>query len=141
MGGYFPQPLGIAAFAGFKFAGYALAAVALKKIEPAILASALKIAGFRTGPGIVLGIPATLVGVFAMRFLHQEGSAFQLYLSLAPVRIAIWAILLFIFTKQAGITGQRLWLLAAAGSAWSCLLDWPALHLMLAAPRGQIPVC
>jgi hypothetical protein len=42
MGGYFSGPLGIAAFAGIKFAGYAAAALALKKIEPVVTASALK---------------------------------------------------------------------------------------------------
>jgi len=65
MGGYFPGPLGLAAAAGVKFAGYAAAAVALKKIEPVISASAMKIAGIRTGLGIVLGF----------RVLAERGSS------------------------------------------------------------------
>jgi len=140
MGGYFPGPLGIAAFAGIKFAGYAAAALALKKIEPVITASALKIAGIRTGLGVVMGIPATLIGVSLVSAIHPKFTDLEGYFVLAAVRLGIWALLLYMLTKQSGISRPRLLLLAALGAACSCLLDWPAFHLASVAP-GQIPVC
>jgi len=59
MGGYFPGPVGIAAFASIKFAGYSVAALALKKIVPTIQASVWEIARVRTGTEVVLGVLAT----------------------------------------------------------------------------------
>src|SRR5262249_15559250 len=140
MGGYFPGPLGIAAAAGFKFAGYAVAAVALRKIEPVISASVVKIAALRTILGIALGFPATLIGVFLLSTVHPKLTGVEGYLLLAGVRAVIWALLLFMLAKPLAITTPRLWILACFGAAWSCLLDWPAIHLATLAP-GQIPVC
>jgi hypothetical protein len=46
-----------------KFGGYILAGITLKKMQPGIHASALKIAAARTGLGILLG-PLFSVGFF-----------------------------------------------------------------------------
>jgi hypothetical protein len=56
MGGYFPGPVGFAAFVGVKFGGYVLAGMALKKLQPTITSSALKIAAARTGLGVLLAL-------------------------------------------------------------------------------------
>lgn len=140
MGGYFPGIPGIAVFAGIKFAGYTAAAFALRKIQPTISASVLKIAGLRTGLGVVLGIPATMMGVFLVSAANPKASDIQLYVVLAIVRIFVWALLLFSLTKVTEASRGRLWTYALVGSVWSCVLDWPAYQLMSIAP-GQIPVC
>ena len=140
MGGYFPGPLGIATFGAIKFAGYSLAALALKKIQPDITASIVKIAGARTGLGIILGIPATIVGALLVGTAAPKATDAQLYPVLALVRVFVWALLLFLLTRNSPLTRSRLWLYAIIGSLWSCLLDWPGFHLMMLAP-GQIPVC
>jgi hypothetical protein len=142
VGGYFPGPVGIATFVGIKFAGYALAALAIKKLEPTISASAPKIAAARTGLGIVLGIPCTLVGVMVTSELIRKAgeSNLALYSVLFLVRVFVWAFLLFILTKRPEISLARLWSYAVAGAVWSSLLDWPAFKLAGIMP-GQIPVC
>jgi len=145
MGGYFPGPVGFAAIVGVKFGGYALAAIALKKLQPTITSSALKIAAARTGLGIVLGPPVTLLGGMILGLLLAGiGRDIPSYLDyvflLWPLRILIWAIVLHMFTKQADLSASKLWGYAALGATWSCLLDWPGYKLAMVAP-GKIPVC
>jgi len=141
MGGYFPGPLGIATFAGIKFVGYSAAALALKKIVPSVHASVWKIAAVRTGLGVILGVPATLLGVWVASLAAPHASDGQLfYFVLVFVRVLIWYFLLFVFAKGAELSRTHMWLVTLAGAGWSCLLDWPAYHLMTIAP-GQIPVC
>jgi hypothetical protein len=140
MGGYFPGPVGIATFGAIKFAGYSLAAFALKKVQPDITASIMKIAGLRTGLGIILGILATIVGALLLGAAVPKATDAQLYPVLALVRVLVWALLLFLLTRNLPLPRSRLWLYAIIGSLWSCLLDWPGFHLMMLAP-GQIPVC
>jgi hypothetical protein len=140
MGGYFPGPAGVAAFAAIKFAGYAAGAWVLKKVEPAVTMNELKIAGLRTGLGILLGIPASVVGVMLVSSLVPKAGDVELYPVLAIVRIGIWALLLLSLVKRGEMSAGRLWLYALLGSALSCLLDLPAFKLMMVAP-GQIPVC
>jgi hypothetical protein len=140
MGGYFPGPAGIATFGAIKFVGYSVAALALKKIHPGIFTSVMKIAGLRTGLGIILGIPATIVGALLLGTAEPKATDTQLYLVLAVVRVFVWALLLFMLTRNSPLPRSRLWLYAMLGSLWSCLLDWPGFHLMMLAP-GQIPVC
>jgi len=62
--GTLPGYLGVAAFAGVKFAGYSLAASGVKPFEPALVAIATKVAAARTGLGFVWGPPATLLGAY-----------------------------------------------------------------------------
>jgi hypothetical protein len=144
MGGYFPGPLGFAAFVGVKFGGYALAGIALKKLQPTITASAVKIAATRTGLGILLGPPMTLLGGFLLSLLLRDRTSdvpfYGAYGLLVPVRILVWALVVFIFARRSGISRQALWGFAAVGAVWSCMLDWPGFKLAVIAP-GQIPVC
>jgi hypothetical protein len=144
MGGYFPGPIGLAAFVGVKFGGYVLAGVALKKLQPAVAASAVKIAAARTGLGILLGPPMTLLIGYLLSLLFSNSlsnaPSYVGYTFLLPVRILIWALLIFMFTKRADISKSALWSFAVLGAVWSCLLDWPGFKLAMIAP-GQIPVC
>jgi hypothetical protein len=144
MGGYFPGPLGFAAFVAVKFGGYALAGIALKKLQPAITSSALKIAAARTGLGVVLGSPITLLGGMILGLLfagvRSDVPTYFGYLFLWPLRILIWALVLHVFTRRTDLTTSRFWSYAAIGAMWSCLLDWPGFKLAMVAP-GKIPVC
>jgi hypothetical protein len=128
MGGYFPGPVGFAAFVGVKFGGYALAGVALKKLQPTITASALKIAATRTGLGILLGPPMTLLGAFFIGFLFLDAksdiSSYTGYAFLLIVRVLVWGLVVFLFTKRCDLSRTNLWAYAAVGAVWSCLLDW-----------------
>jgi len=140
----FPGPVGFAAFVGVKFGGYALAGIALKKLEPTITSSALKIAAVRTGLGIVLGPPITLLGgmILGLLFagLRTDMPTYVAYVFLWPLRILIWALVLYLHQGQRDLSAGRFWSYAALGALWSCLLDWPGFKLAMVAP-GKIPVC
>ena len=144
MGGYFPGPVGFAAFVGVKFGGYALAGSALKKLQPTITSGALRIAAVRTGLGVVLGPPITLLGGMILGLLFAGVSSdvptYFAYVFLWPLRILIWALVLYIFTRGIDLSVAKFWSYAALGALWSCLLDWPGFKLAMVAP-GKIPIC
>jgi hypothetical protein len=145
MGGYFPGVPGLIAFAGVKFGGYCLAGVALKKLQPAITASVAKIAGARTGLGILIG-PVAMLGLgfaLALAFPQAGQQDFSNYISyglLYVVRIVIWAFVIHLFTQEIRLPKAKLWSYAALGAVWSCLLDLPGVGLAVVAP-GKVPIC
>jgi len=103
--GAIPGLPGLAAFAGIKFGGYVLAVTALRKLQPAITASALKIAAARTGLGILLGQPVTIAAIAIVEHFstptNEDSSPLPiLYAFLFALRILIWALVIFVFTKQ-----------------------------------------
>jgi hypothetical protein len=144
MPGAIPGLPGLAAFAGIKFGGYVLAGWALKKVQPAITASTVKMAATRTGLGILLGPPLMLAAIYAMETLmpHSQSAApgVLLYVYLFTVRLLVWALVIYLFTKNLDIPRSRWWRYAAVGAVWSCLLDLPGFGLALVAP-GQITIC
>ena len=144
MGGYFPGPVGLAAFVSVKFGGYVLAGIALKKLQPTITAGAVKIAAARTGLGLLLGPPMTLLGGFLMGLLFpQPGSKvpdYGSYLFLFLVRVLVWALIIFVFTKRSVTPRSTIWTYAIVGAVWSCLLDVPGFELAIFSP-GKIAVC
>jgi hypothetical protein len=139
-----PGPLGFAAFAGVKFGGYVLAAVALKKLQPAITASAAKIAAARTGLGILLGPPVTVAAIAIVEHFSSpasgDSSLLPLYPFLFALRVLIWALVIFLFARRTGLVESKLWTCASVGALWSCLLDVPGIALAIVSP-GQIPFC
>ena len=140
MPGGIPGPLGAAAFVSLKFGGYLLAAAALKKLQPAITASALKIAAARTGLGVLIAPLFTAATVWLASLFAPDASLYGVYAILCCVRILIWALVLFFFSKRADLSVLRLWLLALVGAIWSSLLDWPGYKLAIISP-GRIPIC
>jgi hypothetical protein len=144
VGGLFPGPVGLAAFVGVKFGGYALAGIALKKLQPTIIASAVKIAAARTGLGILLGPPMTLLGAFLMGFLFRrpgsDAPIYGSYVFLFLVRVLVWALIILIFADRSVTRRPTLWAYAVVGSVWSCLLDVPGFWLAVISP-GTIAVC
>jgi hypothetical protein len=145
MGGYFPGIPGFVAFAGVKFGGYCLAGVALKKLQPTISASVAKIAGARTGLGILIGLPVMIGSSWALanafpRSSQEDFPNYAIYGVVYILRILIWALVINIFTKQIGLPKLKLWSYAAMGALWSCFLDLPGFGLAIIAP-GKIPIC
>jgi hypothetical protein len=149
MGGYFPGIPGFVAFAGIKFGGYYLAGLTFKKWQPAVTASALKIATTRTGLGVLIGPPLTIAMVLAADhfFSHPNAASnSDAFLTVGAVafvyvlRVLIWALVIYLFTKSFQLPRSTFWKYAALGAVWSCLLDLPGFGLALIAP-GQIPVC
>jgi hypothetical protein len=132
--GAIPGLPGLAAFAGIKFGGYVLAGIALRKLQPAITASAVKIAAARTGLGVLLGPPITIAEIAIFEHFspaRPDGSMLVLYPWLFALRVLIWALVIFVFTKQSRLPESKLWSYACAGGLWSCLLDFPGLGLAL----------
>jgi hypothetical protein len=142
--GAVPGLPGLAAFAGIKFGGYVLAGLALRKVQPAIHASAVKMAATRTALGILVGPPLMLAAIYAMETLlpnsHSAAPAVLLYAYLFTVRLLVWALVIFLFTKNLGMPRSQSWRYAGVGAVWSCLLDLPGFGLALVAP-GQITIC
>jgi hypothetical protein len=136
--------VGFAAFASVKFGGYVLAGLTLRKVQPAIAASAVKIAATRTGLGVLLGPPLMLAAIYANeKLILNSNSATPtvlLYAYLFAVRLLVWALVIFLFTKDLSIPRSQLWRYAGVGAVWSCLLDLPGYGLALVSP-GQITIC
>jgi hypothetical protein len=149
--GTIPGVLGVAAFGGIKFVGYSLAVSGLKKVEPAIAASATKIAAVRTGLGVVFGPLAALLIVFLISLIFfrsanssaSPDSFFQMlatYGILFIVRIFVLGLVLFLFTVKSPLPRSSFWLYSLLGAMVSSLLDWPGYALAIAAP-GKIVFC
>lgn len=144
MPGQIPGPVGYVAFASVKFGGYVIAGVVLKKLVPAITAGAAKIAAARTGLGVVVG-PLVTFGMAALMFHFNKNASdndtlWPLYGFLLVIRVVMWAGIIAIFTRGLDLAESKLWGYAAAGAAWSCLLDLPGIGLAIISP-GQVPIC
>jgi hypothetical protein len=140
-----PGPLGVAIFLAVKFGGYILAGLALKKIQPAITAGALKIATVRTVSGLILAPLFVLVYELVTDHKNSQGQfdtipPYVAYIFLGVLRIFLWALLIYFFTRQTKLSAGKLWMLAGAGAAWSCLLDIPGVLLTVISP-GSTPIC
>jgi hypothetical protein len=123
-----------------KFGGYFLAAVALKKLQPAITASSLRIAVARTGLGVVIGPLFTVAVAWLTSLFASDTSLYGVYAVLFCVRILIWALVLLLFSERADLSGLRFWSFAFAGAVWSSLLDWPGYKLAVISP-GSFSIC
>jgi hypothetical protein len=145
MPGYLPGIPGYIAFAGVKLGGYYFAGLALRKWQPAVTASALKIAGTRTGLGVLIGPPLTIGQAYTIaKFFPQINTDLLIfscmYAFIYALRVLVWALVIYLFTKQIGLLKSKLWVYAALGAVWSCLLDLPGFGLAIISP-GQVPFC
>jgi hypothetical protein len=151
MGGYFPGIPGFVAFAGVKFGGYYLAGMTLRKWQPVITASALKIAATRTGLGVFIGPPLTIAMVLVTSgvFPHSNSasnSSANTFVNIGAftfvyvLRVLIWALVIHLFTKSLELPRSTFWKYSALGAVWSFVLDLPGIGLALIAP-GRIPIC
>jgi hypothetical protein len=154
MPGSIPGLPGFVAFAGLKFGGYVLAGLVLKKLQPGIVTSAIKIATFRTGLGIVLGPLFSLGFIWSWGLLDPNPPKespnylpYLYYLTLVAIRVCVWALVIYFATQEIALVSpekalgrRRLWLYSVYGALWSCALDLPAFALAWVTP-GQMPFC
>lgn len=135
-----PGPIGFVAFAGVKFVGYTVAALALKKAFPSASAGAAKVGLARTGIGLVAG---TLFGgiwlLLSMRVEHwwpDWMAGFVFFGVLIPIRLAEWSLLIHIFFDWGLVQRARDLEFAAYGSLWSFVLDAVGILAALVVPGG-----
>jgi hypothetical protein len=146
MPGVVPGIPGWIVFAGVKFGGYCLAGLALKKVQPAVTAGIARIAATRTGLGILIGPPLTyglafgLARLFPETNLHSSILVWLTYGFVYVLRVFVWMLVIYLFTKQNELLKSRLWNYSAIGAVWSCILDVPGIALAIITP-GQIPFC
>jgi hypothetical protein len=124
--------IGVVAFACFKFAGYFLAFRFLKRIQSAIEATPLLMAGTRTALGLLVG-GALYFGWDAPK--HEELS---FYLLLTFLRIGVWGATLIYFTRKAYVRPARALLYTFGGVLLSSFMDIPAALFAFLIPGGVL---
>jgi hypothetical protein len=128
-----PTFVGIAAFAAVKLAGYSAAGAWLRRRYTAPRPRPIVFGLARTVLGIVVGVSFAL----AMESLGVVRGMVSYYLLLLPVRLAEWLAILWVFYRRAQPERGRRWRHATLGSAWSYLLDLPAIFAAFAVPGGM----
>jgi hypothetical protein len=117
--------LGVATFGAIKLAGYCLAAHLISKRYQKVPSRAFPIGLTRTIIGVAFGCAYMAALTSFASGGGSKDSAFLL--GLIPLRIIEWLLLLVIFYDRGLIQRQRALGIAAAGTAWSFLLDVPAI--------------
>lgn len=111
--------LGGIAFAAIKLAGYCIAAYVTSKQY-----------GKTKTQWFPIGLSRTLIGIaFGYPYFNWATSSFQslaFMLGLIPIRMIEWLLLVIIFYDRKLTNRPRAVRVAAAGTAWSFLLDLPA---------------
>jgi hypothetical protein len=129
--GFTHPAVGYASFCLVKFAGYSLAARFISRSYGRSEIGAWKVGGARTLIGMAAG--AAYFGLWkAGTPPGRPPSAFQAwpfwYLAgLLPVRIAEWWLLIWLFYDRKFEQVAKGWRTVAAGTAWSYVLDAPAI--------------
>jgi len=124
-----PLPLGIAAFAAVKLAGYTLAGRTLNRANHVTQPRPLVFGAARTVLGVIAGVSyATILGKFGV-----NRSEVWYYLNLFPVRQVEWFLMLLLFYPR---SERRRYVDSTLGTLWSYLLDVPAVALAWVIPGG-----
>lgn len=129
MGG---SALGLVYFATVKMAGYTAAGYQFRRMLRASKPNAFAFGAVRTGLGLAVGVSFASLALW----LGLQKSEVIYYLALFPVRLAEWLLVLWWFFARAGLRGGRWASYALLGSAWSYLLDVPAILAMFVIPGG-----
>ncbi|ERR1700722_12014487 len=126
-----PSQVGFAAFVLVKLGGYTGAAQVLRKAYD-VPASAWKVGAVRTGIGLVAGL-----AVFGGWYLSHANSEWGWFVTLLPVRILEWGLLLHLFFDKTFLGSSRSWRYAALGTVWSFTLDAIGVGAALVVPGGM----
>jgi hypothetical protein len=132
--------IGYVAFAGVKFVGYTLAALALKKAHPSASTSIIKVGLARTGIGIVTG--ALFGGTWLLLSTRFENrwpdwmAGFVFFGLLIPIRLAEWSLLIHLFFDRGLVQCARDLKYAAYGNLWSFVLDGVGIVAAFVVPGG-----
>jgi hypothetical protein len=130
--------LGYAGFCAVKLAGYSLAGWYLSRSYSRPDIGAFRVGATRTLIGMATG--ALYVGVWWASGQLVAGPASYLYLAgLLPVRLAEWWLLIWLFYDRKLAHAAKGWRNVSLGTAWSYLLDAPAIAGLLVA--GGFWVC
>jgi hypothetical protein len=127
-----PAPLGFAYFAAVKLAGYTAAAVWLNRRSAQPMRRPFVFGLARTGLGVAAGFA---FGFLALG-LGVTKSEVTFYLLLAPIRLAEWCLIIWLFYGRETPNLQRLLMYAVLGSLWSYVLDLPAILAVFILPGG-----
>jgi hypothetical protein len=136
--------VGVIAFACFKFVGYLLLFIMLKRMQPEVQTSVILMAGTRAALGILAG-GMLYFGWDAARhrvsgFYNFSYELLLYYAVLFVLRILVWAATIYIFWRNASLRQDRVWLYALGGSLCSSLMDVPAAFFTLFVP-GAVLFC
>jgi hypothetical protein len=138
--------IGFAAFTGVKLIGYTGAAMFLQRKYEEVAQLAVPenlgkprpnpfvFGGLRTGLGIFAGALWSLVwATIAPSAVGVAG----FYLSLIPVRMLEWSLMIWIFHERKYRNRLRLTSYSARGIVWSYVLDAPAVAGVFVIPGGM----
>ena len=125
-GGLASPIAGYVAFSAVKLGGYSLAAWRLNRKYPDSKHNFALVGAARTGIGMVMG---TALVFLAWQFIVFGGmiGVGAYFLGLIPVRLFEWWLLILLFYDRHRQTKPKDWHYARLGTAWSFLLDVPAL--------------
>jgi hypothetical protein len=127
-----PMPLGLAYFAAVKFAGYTAAGVWLNRRYGQSARTPFAFGMARTALGVAAGFA---FGFLALG-LGLTKSELAFYLLLAPIRLAEWSLIIWLFYGREEPDLRRLVVYATLGSLWSYVLDLPAILAVFILPGG-----
>lgn len=132
-----PSPTAALIYAVVKFSGYAVFAHGLNKVAGRTV-SPIKFSAAKTGLGLVGGI--TYVFAVATALGISERSDAELFLGAAPLRMAVWLLVLGIFygfRANPKLTGAAVFV----GVAWSYTLDGVMWLIYKVLPGMVMPFC
>jgi len=125
-GGMSDPIAGYATFAVVKLAGYSVAGYVLGKAYSQPRANAAVSGLTRTVIGLVVG--AAYGSAMALLATQVGAAGLVIFLvGLVPVRLGEWRVLLWLYYDRALAERRKDWGWATAGTAWSFVLDVPAL--------------
>jgi hypothetical protein len=123
--------LGYVGFVAVKLAGYSLAGWALSQSYARPDVGAVWVGAARTFVGMAAG--ALYFGLWWASGAFAPGPASYLYLAgLLPVRLAEWWLILWLLYDRKLAQPAKGWRAAILGTAWSYVLDVPAIAGLLA---------
>jgi hypothetical protein len=127
--------IGFAAFAGVKYTGYTLAAVALNRAYASADRSAWLVGASRTAIGLIAGI------TYGWFWTHGAGGPQELILALffaalVPIRIFEWGLLVRWFYEPRLLRTRKAWKAAGLGTLWSFALDAVGILAAFVVPGG-----
>lgn len=130
-----PSIMGAIPFAGVALAGYGCAGVRFNVVYRNIgTVAPWKFSAVRTAFGFVVG----MAFAYSMALWGMTHSMYLWYLLLLPIRLLVWVGTIWLFYERKAVLPNwgRLATHSLAGSAWSCVVDFPAALAMIVVPDG-----
>ena len=134
-----PGPIGFVAFAGVKFVGYTLAAMALNRVYKSS-SNVVRVGLARTGIGLIAGAVVGAIWFPLSMGLENKwpdwlaGVAF--FGLLIPIRLCEWALLIHFFFDRGLVERDRAFDCTAVGSFWFFALDAIGIGAAFVVPGG-----